>query len=370
MEELEEQDYRSLSAEASKRRTTLASKIIFGIVLVFVVLLILESFGAGLALTIIPRMKNTYTHHGGQGGGSSWEYYISSNDWSGDLESLFITFGSWEKDVRWKPQTLFNSLVTIDRTIQGSTVVSDGTFTSIKLWIQNQTALLDYYQPTNLFYSVNTVMDGLVSDALAAFYTVNPLELSEFLASMFRRRSVAYSNEFISYLSLIEANVTALQNATAQVLVQNMCRGKPLESTLLVPLGDQTLPFNQTQSASWGSLSVMPSPPPSVDFAFSGPTIRTLLDGVYAITTNVNLVIPANTTGLTSVSLMSNGTAAFQTFCQIDQPSVTVPGSAQCQGTSVLSLTAGTNLTLALDALYSQVIYTASNSRIMLTRVC
>lgn len=339
-------DYRQLSAKAGKtRRITWWKYALFTLLILLIIALVLTSVGLAIYLMVT-------------------NYGSNITDYKRSLE-VIVHFGDSWKEVFWQPETAFTNYVYV-YTADGTTLLAEQ-LTSVKLWLLNATSSAG---GVPIYYSVNTVMDGLVSDILAAIDTVNPVELAAFLSSMFSRRSVSYTNEFVSYLSLVEANITALQNATHQILDSNSCRGKPLESTVLTPFGDQTLLVGQSQGAVWGNIRVLPSSASSIDFTFAGQTVQTLLDGVYAITANVNLATSANATGTTSLILQENGVPAFQTLCQVDQPSPSVAGSAQCQGTAVLSLTRGANITLVLNATQSQVTYTSSNSRLMLSRVC
>ncbi len=278
---------------------------------------------------------------------------------------VIVHFGSSSPAaVDWEPDVVFEDRVYAYQ-VQGQNSHIQ-TLMAIKLWLANQTTS----NPT-VYYTVNAVVDSLFRDVANAVETVQPVQLAEYLATMFKKRHALYVSEFVEYLALLNSQIIGLQNATNQMLADNICRGKPFESTTFALLGSQTLSSGIQTPVTWGSSIQQPTSVPLLDFSVtSGTNITTLLHGAYAATVLASFVVPANSSGSTTLVLTVNGTPAALSICQQDQIDTGGPTVVQCQFTTVQQLLLGNVLSLSATASVAGVTLTSTNTRLIVERVC
>ena len=276
---------------------------------------------------------------------------------------LFLNVGSGFKNINWQTETFFDEIVYIYRMVTGSIAIDQ--MMAIKLWVANTTESAS----GTLYYSVNSVMDSLLTDVLAAVQVVNPAELQTFLDSMFRKRSVVYTSEFVEYLALVEADIVGLQNTTNAVLTSTFCRGKPLDAISVALVGDQVLAPSSNTTLLWGAPYQQPTGLHPEIFVSNGTALMSEINGIFGVSLAVNLLVSANTMGTTTFSIFLDNASWTQMWCQQEQVNTVAQSFIQCQAAGVLSIPQGSSISVVATTT-DGVTVVGWNTRLLLARVC
>lgn len=278
---------------------------------------------------------------------------------------LLVNFGSGFKRLIWGSETWFDEVVHMVGVTATRPSFVDTQMLAIKLWTQNMTDGV----PGTLFYSVNAVMDTLTRDVLAALQVVDPAELQAFLDSLFRKREVLYTSEFVNYLALVESEIVGLQNTTRTILAGNYCHGKPLDAASVALTGDQVLAPNSNTTLPWGAVTQQPTGLNPAYFVSNGTNLLTQFNGVFGVSFAANMLVAPNSYANTVFTLYVNGAAWTQLRCRQDQIDTIAQTFIQCQTAGVLRLSSGSALRIDVGTSDAVTLF-GWNTRWLLTRVC
>ncbi len=291
--------------------------------------------------------------------------YLTNVHTSRKGHTLFFNVGSGYRWLFWQSDTWFDEIVYYYNMNVRGTIGVDNQLMSIKLWTQNMTSGI----PNSLYYSVNSVMDTLTNDVIAATNTVDPVELQAFLNQMFRKREALYTSEFVSYLSLLQSNIVGLQNSTNQILTQNYCHGKPLQAYSTQPVGDMILNAGTNTTLVWGALTQQPSSYTTPYFLSNGTSLISQYKGVFGVSFAANLLVAPNTTGSTTFYVYIDNVPWSQVYCIQTQVNPVSQTFVQCQTAGIMRLNPNDTVSVQASSSAAATLF-GWNTRMLLTRAC